>query len=104
MLHRELRFTSQSRLPFSVRWHAAEAFFTTVLQNQGNRFGKIAARIVLGPALPIGAWNIRSIGDIPLAIPFEDSHKFIVHPRFPAIYDTARAGPMPKHVHHESLE
>jgi hypothetical protein len=50
-----------------------------VLKNQGNRLAKVRQTFLARLALPIGAWHLSTVPDIPWAVLLDYRREFVAH-------------------------
>jgi hypothetical protein len=53
-------------------WYAAESIFSTIFENERNRFTEIRSGLFRCSALTVSSGNLRRVGDEPLFIPFDE--------------------------------
>lgn len=58
---------------------APKAIFTSIFQDERDRFGKILPSGILRSALTVGARNLRAVGDEPVAVLLDDRDELVSH-------------------------
>ncbi len=56
-----------------------QAILTPIFEDERHRLSEALSGLVLGLALPVGARDLGTIGDKPLAVSLDYGHEFVMH-------------------------
>lgn len=59
--------------------HLAQGILSAILKDEGDGLGKALSSFFLVAALPVSAGDLRAVGDVPVAVPFDEGRKLVVH-------------------------
>lgn len=64
---------------YGVGRHTTQATLSSVLKDKRDGLGETRPRFVLCFAMTVRAWDLRTVGDVPLAVRFYNRREFVMH-------------------------
>lgn len=71
--------SDHNKFLFRLRRHAAQRFFPSVIENQGNRFSKVGQALLARFALAVRTGHFGAVCDIPWTIPLDYRRELVAH-------------------------